>query len=60
MSIGGGIERKGKTKGKQLGVDGPAVSTKSQFNSGNSVGKKNSDMKAVGRGMAKIRAQKGG
>lgn len=59
MAIGGGIEQRGKTKGKQLGVDGAKVSIQNGP-VGGGVGKKNKDMKAVGRGLAKIRAQKGG
>ena len=53
-----GIAKQGKTKGKNLGNDGPTVGiTKQVHGSG---GKKNADMKKMGRGLAKVAAQKRG
>jgi hypothetical protein len=51
-----GIESKGKTKGKNLGDSGPTAKT---MNGQNTVGKKNANMKSMGRGMAKLAAQRG-
>jgi len=53
-----GIESKGKTKGKNLGDSGPTVKTMNGPIKG-TVGKKNSNMKSMGRNMAKIAAQRG-
>lgn len=58
MAIGGGIEKKGKTKGKNLGNTGPSVP---EFTGkGGSGGKRNIDMKTMGRNLAKVAAQKRG
>lgn len=58
MAIGGGIEKKGKTKGKQLGTSGATVP---EFTGkGGGVGKTNADMKKLGRNLAKVAAQKRG
>ena len=58
MAKGDGIENKGKTKGKQLGIDGPKVAT---MNGGKSSagGKTNDAMKAEGRNRAKLAYQTG-
>lgn len=56
-----GITKKGKTKGKNLGNDGAHVGVeKGPKSSGSHGGKKNADMKKMGRGLAKIAAQKKG
>lgn len=58
MAKGNGIESKGKTKGKNLGNTGSAVP---EFTGkGGTGGKTNADMKKMGRGLAKIAAQKRG
>ena len=52
-----GIEKKGKTEGKNFGNSGPSVSiTKKIKGKG---GKTNENMKSMGRNMAKIAAQRG-
>jgi hypothetical protein len=53
-----GIESKGKTKGKNLGNSGPNTKTMNGPIK-NTVGKTNSNMKAMGRGLAKLAAQRG-
>ena len=53
-----GIEKKGKTKGKNLGDSGPSVKTMNGPIK-STVGKKNANMKTMGRGMAKLAAQRG-
>jgi len=56
-----GIEKKGKTKGRNLGDSGPtAAIEKGPKASGSKGGKTNADMKKMGRGLAKIAAQKKG
>lgn len=58
MAIGGGIEKKGQTKGKNLGNTGPTVP---EFTGkGGSGGKTNADMLKYGRNMAKVMAQRRG
>lgn len=53
-----GIEKKGKTKGRNLGDSGPTVAIeKGPKASGSKGGKTNTDMKKMGRGLAKIAAQ---
>ena len=54
-----GVAQRGKTKGKNLGDSGPAVGIQKGPKKG-SGGKKNADMKAMGRGLAKVAAQKRG
>lgn len=53
-----GITKKGKTEGKNLGDSGPTVAIQKQIRG--SGGKKNTDMKKMGRGLAKVAAQKRG
>lgn len=53
-----GIESKGKTKGRNLGDSGPTVKTQNGPIK-NGVGKTNANMKSMGRGLAKIAAQRG-
>lgn len=53
-----GIETKGKTKGKNLGDSGPTVKTENGPIK-NTVGKTNANMKAMGRNLAKVAAQRG-
>jgi hypothetical protein len=56
-----GIAKKGKTDGTNLGNDGPTVAAlhgKGTKTSGG--GKRNIDMKTMGRGLAKVAAQKRG
>lgn len=56
MAIGGGIESKGKTKGKNLGNTGPSVS---EFTGkGGNSGKTNAQMLSLGRNLAKVANQK--
>ena len=53
-----GITKSGKTKGTNLGDSGPTV----KIQNGpikNGVGKTNSNMKSMGRNMAKVAAQRG-
>jgi len=52
-----GIESKGKTKGKNLGDDGPKVILSGPKAS---TSKLNKDMKAMGRNLAKVANQKRG
>ena len=54
-----GIAKKGKTEGKNLGNDGSAVGSMTGGKS-RSGGKTNADMKTMGRGLAKVAAQKRG
>jgi len=53
-----GIESKGKTKGKNLGDSGPTVKNMNGLIK-HTVGKKNANMKTMGRGLAKLTAQRG-
>jgi hypothetical protein len=53
-----GIEKKGKTVGKNYGDSGPTVKVQNGPIK-NGVGKTNANMKAMGRGLAKIAAQRG-
>jgi hypothetical protein len=56
-----GVTKTGKTEGKNLGNSGPtAAIEKGPKHSGSKGGKKNIDMKTMGRGMAKVAAQKRG
>jgi hypothetical protein len=56
-----GIAKKGKTEGKNLGNSGPAVGIQAGGKpSKGGGGKSNIDMKLMGRGLAKIAAQKRG
>ena len=56
-----GITKQGKTKGKNLGNSGPNVPIQTgPKHAGSKGGKKNIDMKTMGRGLAKIAAQKKG
>jgi hypothetical protein len=55
-----GIAQKGKTKGRNLGNDGPTVGIQSGKPTSGSRGKTNADMKSIGRNLAKIAAQKRG
>ena len=54
-----GIASKGKTKGKQLGIDGPTEGMMSG-GKGKGGGKSNVNMKTMGRNLAKVAAQKRG
>jgi len=53
-----GIAKQGRTKGKNLGDSGPIAKTQNGPIK-NGVGKTNSNMKAMGRGLAKVAAQRG-
>jgi hypothetical protein len=55
-----GITKQGKTKGKNLGDSGPTVAIQKGKGSKGSGGKRNIDMKTMGRGLAKVAAQKRG
>ena len=54
-----GITKQGKTKGKNLGDSGPTVGIQ-KGPAKNTVGKLNTDMKKMGRGLSKVAAQKRG
>ena len=54
-----GIAKKGKTKGKNLGDDGPTVGIM-DGGKGKGGGKSNANMKTMGRNLAKVAAQKRG
>ena len=56
-----GVAKKGKTEGKNLGDTGPTVGIeKGPKSTGSKGGKRNIDMKTMGRGLAKVAAQKRG
>jgi hypothetical protein len=56
-----GITKTGKTKGKNLGDSGPTVAIqKGKGTKASKGGKTNADMKSMGRGLAKVAAQKRG
>ena len=56
-----GITKTGKTKGKNLGDSGPTVAIqKGKGTKTSKGGKTNADMKSMGRGLAKVAAQKRG
>mgnify|MGYP006290277983 CR=1 FL=1 len=60
-SAADGITKKGRTKGKNLGDSGPTVGiSKGPASTGSKGGKTNTDMKKMGRGLAKVAAQKKG
>lgn len=58
MAAYDGVARKGKTSGKQLGVDGAKVGI--QSGGKKTSGVKNADLKSMGRNLARIKNQKGG
>ena len=56
-----GVAKKGKTEGKNLGNSGPISAALSGKGTKTSKGgKTNADMKSMGRGLAKVAAQKRG
>ena len=56
-----GVTKKGKTEGKNLGDSGPTVAAlKGKGTKSSKGGKTNADMKKMGRGLAKVAAQKRG
>jgi len=56
-----GITKKGKTEGRNLGDSGPTVvALKGKGTKTSGGGKRNIDMKTMGRGLAKVAAQKRG
>ena len=56
-----GVAKQGKTKGKNLGDSGPTVGIENGPKAtGSKGGKTNSNMKTMGRGLAKVAAQKKG
>ena len=57
-SAADGITKSGRTKGKNLGDSGPNVKIENGPMK-NTVGKTNSNMKSMGRNMAKVAAQRG-
>ena len=60
-SAADGITKQGKTKGRNLGDTGPNVGIQNgPKHAGSKGGKKNIDMKTMGRGLAKVAAQKKG
>ena len=60
-SAADGITKQGKTKGRNLGDDGATVGIqKGPKHAGSKGGKKNIDMKTMGRNLAKVAAQKKG
>ena len=54
-----GIAKKGKTEGKNYGNSGPSVGIQ-HGGKGKGGGKRNIDMKTMGRNLAKVAAQKRG
>lgn len=52
------ITKSGKTKGRNLGESGPTAKIENGPMK-NTVGKKNSNMKTMGRNLAKVAAQRG-
>lgn len=52
------ITKSGKTKGRNLGDSGPTAKIENGPMK-NTVGKKNSNMKTMGRNLAKVAAQRG-
>lgn len=54
-----GVAKQGKTKGKNLGDSGPSVGLMTG-GKGKGGGKTNANMKAMGRNLAKVAAQKRG
>lgn len=61
MAKGNGIERKGKTKGKQLGIDGAKGGQDGDPSKGGKASTVTSAaMKKMGRGLARAANQKGG
>jgi hypothetical protein len=60
MAIGGGIEKKGQTKGKQLGIDGAKLSEDGGVAKGNKASTvSNQSRKALGRNLSRVANQKG-
>jgi hypothetical protein len=60
-SAADGITKQGKTKGKNLGDDGAKVGIQTgPKHAGSKGGKTNTDMKKMGRNLAKVAAQKKG
>ena len=57
-SAADGITKKGKTKGKNLGDSGPTVKIENGPMK-KTVGKTNTNMKSMGRNLAKVAAQRG-
>jgi hypothetical protein len=55
-----GIAKKGKTEGKNLGIDGPAVGIMMGGKGKGGGGKTNADMASMGRNLAKVANQKRG
>ena len=56
-----GVTKTGKTEGRNLGDSGPTVGIeKGPKSTGSKGGKTNTDMKRMGRGLAKVAAQKKG
>ena len=56
-----GVAKKGKTEGRNLGDSGPTVAAlKGKGSKSSGGGKRNIDMKTMGRGLAKVAAQKRG
>jgi len=53
-----GVTKSGKTKGKNLGDSGPSVKIENGPMK-KTVGKTNSNMKSMGRNLAKVAAQRG-
>ena len=61
MAIGGGIEKKGKTKGKQLGIDGAKLGEDGGVAKGNKASTvSNQSRKSLGRNLSRVANQKGG
>ena len=58
MAKGNGIEKKGSTKGKQLGIDGAKLPV--QKGGKGSAGVTSLAMKQMGRGMARVMNQRKG
>ena len=55
-----GIAKKGKTEGRNLGDSGPTSAVQSERSPKGNPGKTSSNMLKMGRGLAKVAAQKRG
>lgn len=54
-----GVQKQALTKGKNLGDTGPSIGIEKGPAHKSGGGKKNADMKKMGRGLAKVKNQKG-
>jgi hypothetical protein len=59
MAKGDGIESKGKTKGKQLGIDGASLGVQNGGKGGSAKSVTSANMKKFGRNLARAKNQGG-